>query len=87
VKVPHALSAVEQALVSEVAAWLQRTQAEAQASADTRLAPILDAHQLKGQPVTFHHDGEGWVLLVEVEDTVRPTVPQLVTDDPPGAVA
>jgi hypothetical protein len=47
----------------------------------------LDAHQLKGQSVTFHHDGEGWVLLVDVEDTVRPTAPQLVTDDPPGAVA
>jgi hypothetical protein len=76
--VPVALSPVEQALVAEVAAWAQRAQAEMQASANARLAVVLDAHGLSGQAATFHHDNGTWSLLVTVPVETRP---QLVAED------
>lgn len=58
-----ALSPVEQALVIEVAAWVDRATAEIKASADQRLAVILDAHGLLGATCQFTRTDAGWVLV------------------------
>ena len=60
---PIFLSPVEQALVTEVAAWVERATAEVRASADQRLAVILDAHGLRGQECRFDRTDAGWTLV------------------------
>jgi hypothetical protein len=60
---PIALSKVEQALVAEVAAWVERATAEIKASADQRLAVILDAHGVLGKQCQFNRTDAGWELI------------------------
>ena len=60
---PILLTPVEQALVSEVAAWVDRSSAEIKLIADQKLAVILDAHGLLGQKCQFSKTETGWVLV------------------------
>lgn len=72
------LSPVEQALVTEVAAWVERATAEVRASADQRLAVILDAYGLRGQECRFDRTDAGWVLQPPAD-----AVPAPQADAPP----
>lgn len=60
---PIALTAVEQALVTEVATWTERAMAEVRMVADAKLAVVLDAHGVRGQACEFQKTDDGWVLV------------------------
>lgn len=64
---PINLSPVEQALVSEIAAWFERASAELKVSADNRLSVILQAHDLLGKECKFSRTDSGWVLIPPAE--------------------
>ena len=65
---PITLSPVEQALVIEVTMWLEHAVAEAKASAQNRLAPILQQHGLLGKDCKFQRVENSWVLIPPAEE-------------------
>lgn len=78
---PVTLTAVEQALVAEVAAWAERAAAEIRAIADRKLAVLVDAHGLTGRVCAFERTEAGWMLIPG-----EPVITES-TDAPPEAVA
>lgn len=61
------LSKVEQALVNEINAGYEQAFTELRAIADRKLAVVLEAHGLLGQPCQVTRDGGVWQLIAPDE--------------------
>ena len=70
------LSKVEQALVNEINAGFEQASAELRAMVDHKLAVVLEAHGLLGQPCRVTRDGGVWQLIApDLRPDVDPDAP------------
>ena len=61
------LSKVEQALVNEINAGYEQALTELRVMVDRKLAVVLEAHGLLGQPCQVARDGGVWQLIAPDE--------------------
>lgn len=67
-----ALGKIEQALVDEVSSGYSAAVAQLQAQADAKLACVLEAHGVLGQPCQFIKTATGWEMMAPDVDEAPP---------------